>query len=223
MTDPDLRFVAPYDDEWPAALSGPCGRDVAPLGLWVRGRGELHMLLRRSVVVLGAAAATPYAVKVAHRLAADLGGAGWTVVTSGATGVASAVRYGAHSAGGPALVLPLGGLACPRPRAHATQYDRASRTGLVISESYGPLEPAADRLARNRVLSALGTAVVVIEPAGIAVDVARRARDRGRPVFAVPGGVTDDSPSRSAHRLIRDGLARLARDARDVLSDLGDA
>lgn len=224
MTRPtETRFLGPQDREWPAALHKPSARDAAPLGLWARGQGDLDELLRRAVVVLGAAAATPYAVAVAHGLAAELAGAGWTVVTSGAAGVASAARHGVFSAGHPAVVLPLGGVARPQPPGHARQYERVTWTGLPLSDSYGPpADVRADGAMRNRLLSVLGAAVVLIEPSGIAVDVAHRSRARGLPIFAVPGPVTTDSGSAAAHRLVRDGTARLVRDARDVLSDLGD-
>lgn len=218
----DVRFLGPQDREWPAVLCVEPVPAVAPLGLWVRGAGDLADLLRQAVVVLGSNHATPYAVKVAHRLATDLGEAGWTVVTSGATGVASAVRHGVYTAKGRAVVLPLGGIATPRPQAHQRQYERVTWTGLVVSDSYRPpADHRADLQARCRILSAIGAAVVVIEPAGLDSAVVRRARQLGRPVYAVPGAVTGDRQSDGAHRLIRDGAARLVRDASDVLTDLG--
>lgn len=217
-----MRFLGPQDREWPAVLRAEPGRGVAALGLWVRGAGDLADLLRKAVVVLGSHGATPYAAMVAHRLAADLSRAGWTVVTSGATGVASAVRHGAYAVEGRAVVLPLGGIAMPRPRAHSRQYRRVMWTGLLVSDSYRPpADHVADQQTRSRILSVLGAAVVVIEPAGSSVAVARRARQLGRPIFAVPGSVIDGSPSDGAHRLIRDGVARLVRDANDVLTDVG--
>lgn len=219
-----MRFLGPQDREWPAVLRAEPDPGAAALGLWVRGAGDLADLLRQAVVVLGSSRATPYAVMVAHRLAADLSQAGWTVVTSGATGVASAVRHGAYAVKGRAVVLPLGGIARPQPRAHGRQYERVTWTGLLVSDSYRPpADLRADLQARCRILSEIGAAVVVIEPVGLDVAVVRRARQLGRPIYAVPGAVTGDSPSDGAHRLIRDGAARLVRDASDVLTDLGRA
>jgi predicted Rossmann fold nucleotide-binding protein DprA/Smf involved in DNA uptake len=138
-------------------------------------------------------------------------------------GVASAARHGTLSAKGPAVVLPLGGVAQPQPRCHGRQYERVTWAGLLDSESYGPPDDiGADRDARNRVLAVLGAAVILVEPDGTATSVARQARHRGRPVFAVPGPATEDSGSACAHQLLRDGTARLVRGARDVLTDLGD-
>jgi DNA processing protein len=219
----DSRFLGPQDREWPEVLRRPTERNAASLGLWVRGSGDLGGLLRRAVVVLGAAAATPYAVTITHRLAAELTEAGWTVVTSGAAGVASAVRHGAFSAEGPAVVLPLGGIAEPKPRCYARQYERVTWAGLLVSENCGPPgDTDADREVRNGMFAVLGAAVVLVEPGGIASSVARQARHRGSPVFAVPGPATENSGSACAHQLLRDGTARLVRGAHDVLTDLRD-
>lgn len=213
-----IRFLAPGDDEWPATLAHSGG----PVGLWVRGAASLGLLLRRAVVVLGATAATPYATDAARRIAAELAAAGWTVVTSGDFGVAGAVRRAALSVERPAVVLPLGGLTRPGPVGHARLFTRTAYRGVLVSESpQRPPSREADLVRQSRLLACLGAAVVLVEPhpGGSAGAVTRTARQLRRPLLAVPGPVTSDR-SAFAHQLLRDGAARLVRDAGDVLADL---
>lgn len=112
-----VRFVVPADEDWPAVVSRSSAAS-GPFGLWVRGDGEPAELLRRSVVVLGSRTATPYAAGLAFRLAGELSAAGWTVVTSGAVGVASAALRGALVGNRPAVAVPLGGALHPTPVVH---------------------------------------------------------------------------------------------------------
>lgn len=214
-----IRFLAPGDDDWPSTLPQSAG----PVGLWVRGAAPLGPLLRRTVVVLGATAATPYATDTAHRIAAELAAAGWTVVTSGDFGVAGAVLRGALSVDRPAVVLPLGGLVRPCSLGHSRLFGRTAYRGALVSESLQRppnLEP--DLIRQSRLLACLGAAVVLVEPqpGGTAGAVIRLARQLGRPLLAVPGPVTSDQ-SAFAHQLLRDGAARLVRRGSDVLADLG--
>jgi DNA processing protein len=96
------------------------------------------------------------------------------------------------------------------------------REGLLLSE----FEPGAPPLRRNfplrnRVISGLCAAVVVIEAAEASGSLitARWAADQGRAVFALPGRV-DHPMARGCHRLIREG-ASLVQDPDDVLEELG--
>jgi DNA processing protein len=83
------------------------------------------------------------------------------------------------------------------------------------------MEPMAGMFpARNRLISGLSRAVVVIEAADKsgALITARHAADQGRPVFAVPGPI-DSSASAGTHRLLRQG-AILIRGVDDILEEL---
>jgi DNA processing protein len=218
-----LRFISPQDRYWPAALQRCPAEDTTPLGLWIRGTAELGALLRHAVVIVGATAATPYGAQTAFGLGCELTAAGWTVLTTGSHGVAGAVHRGGLSVDRPTVAVPLGGLVQPRPLAHSRLFGRVAYRGLLVSESAErPADAAVDLFRQSRLLATVGAAVVLVEPTpdGRTGAVIGLARALGRPLLAVPGPVTSDG-SGFAHQLVRDGAARLARDARDVLADLG--
>jgi DNA processing protein len=191
------------------------------LGLWVRGSADLGSLLWRAVVVLGASTATPYGTETAFGLAAELAAACWTVVSSGEFGVPGAAQRGVLSVDRPGVVFPAGGLAGPRPLGHSRVFNRTARSGLVVSESLPTPDRELDRQRRARLLVATGAALVLIEPqpGGLTGAAIRLARQHGCPLLVQPGPVTCDR-SAFAHRLLRDGTARLIRGAQDVLADL---
>ena len=95
------RFLCPGDAEWPVSLDilditlepAP-GQGPSPLGLWIRGAGNLAAVTTRSVAVVGSRAATEYGLRVAAELAADLATAGWTIVSGAAYGIDAAAHRG---------------------------------------------------------------------------------------------------------------------------------
>ena len=108
------------------------------------------------------------------------------------------------------------------PPEHASLAEEIGKQGVLASE----LGPGAPPLRyhfprRNRILSGLSRAVVVVEATDRSGSLitARLAAEQGREVMAVPGNVLSGR-SRGAHRLIRDG-ARLVETAADVLEELG--
>jgi DNA processing protein len=139
-----------------------------------------------------------------------------------ARGIDAAAHEGALEAGGATLAFQACGPERVYPPAHRRLAERIAAQGAVVTEfpvgtpPLGPYFPL-----RNRLISALAEALVVVEGrerSGSLVT-ARLAADQSVPVFAVPGPI--DSPtSAGPHALIRDG-AHLLRDARDVLAELG--
>jgi DNA processing protein len=185
-------------------------------------RGTAALLGVRAVAIVGARAATAYGLAVARRLAFDLARAGLAVVSGLARGVDAAAHEGALEAGGATLAFQACGPERTYPAAHRALADRIAAQGAVLTEfPVGTPPLAAYFPLRNRLISALAEAVVVVEGrerSGSLVT-ARRAAEQGVDVLAVPGPL--DSPtSAGPHALIRDG-ARLVRDARDVLCEVG--
>ena len=192
----------------------------APALLLVRGTAAL--LAVRAVSIVGARAATAYGLATARRLAFDLARAGVAVVSGLARGIDAAAHEGALEAGGATLAFQACGPEGTYPRAHRRLAERIVAQGAVVTEfPVGTPPLAAYFPLRNRLISALAEAVVVVEGrerSGSLVT-ARRAAEQGVDVLAVPGPV--DSPtSAGPHALIRDG-ARLVRDAGDGLAELG--
>ncbi|HEY8506545.1 MAG TPA: DNA-processing protein DprA, partial [Gemmataceae bacterium] len=100
--------------------------------------------------------------------------------------------------------------------------DEVAAFGCLVSETPMTVEPQAGMFhARNRLISGLARAVVVVESgerSGTLITVGHAA-EQGREVFAVPGNV-DSAASAGTLKLIRDG-ARMIRHAGDLLEDLG--
>jgi DNA processing protein len=212
------RFVTPCDDEYLPVflelLHDP------PVALFVSGR-PLTQLPER-VAVVGARNCSPLGNEVAMSIGAGLGGAGVCVVSGAARGIDAASHRGALDARGSSLAVLGSGHDLPYPKGSAELIARIAANGAVVSE-YAPgvvAEPFRFP-ARNRLVAALGRALVVVEGAAgsgsmISVD---HALDLGREVFAVPGPVT--SPlSEVPLSLIREG-AIMIRGADDLLEDLG--
>ena len=204
------------DPRFPAALLAI--PDCPPL-LWFRG--DLSALAPPTVAIVGSRAATAVALATAARLGEDLAAHGLTVVSGLARGVDSAAHRGALRAGRTIAVLGSGPDTI-YPREHAALATDIAASGLVLSE-YPPGTPpnAFHFPQRNRLISGLSRAVVVIEASekSGSLITAACALEQGRDVMAVPGNVLSGR-NRGGHALIRDG-ATIVEGASDIVAELG--
>jgi DNA processing protein len=211
-----ISVVAWNDPRYPAALLAT--PDFPPV-LWFRGR--LEPLDAPAVAIVGSRAASAVALETATRLAADLAARGVTVVSGLARGVDSAAHRGALLRGRTVAVLGSGPDVI-YPREHAPLADDIAREGVVLSE-YPPGTPPRPFHfpQRNRIISGLSRAVVVVEAGDRSGSLitAACALEQGREVMAVPGNVLSGR-NRGAHALLRDG-ARIVECAEDILEELG--
>jgi DNA processing protein len=225
------RFLCPGDAEWPVSLdildvtleAGP-RHGPSPLGLWIRGAGNLAAVTTRSVAVVGSRAATEYGLRVAAELAADLATAGWTIVSGAAYGIDAAAHRGTLAVGGTTVGVLACGVDTAYPSGHAGLLHRIADEGVVVSELPPGSRPSRLRfLARNRLIAAMTRGTVVVEAAirSGALNTAGWALDIGREVLAVPGPVTS-ALSAGCHDLVRKGAATLVTDAREVIDMVGD-
>lgn len=221
------RFVCPGDLEWPWQLGDLAtmarADGAVPLGLWVRGEGDLRFACLRSVSVVGSRAATSYGEHVAGDLAAGLADRGCAVVSGGAFGIDAAAHRGTLAAGGTTVAVLACGVDVAYPRGHAALLDRIALDGLLVSEWPPGCTPMRHRfLVRNRVIAALTRGTVVVEAAirSGALATAHRARDLNRHLMAVPGPVTS-AMSAGCHQLIRDEGAVCVSRAGEVMELVG--
>jgi DNA processing protein len=174
------------------------------------------------VALIGSRHADGYGLDMAGKLALALAREGVAVVNGGAAGVDTRALEAALEAGAPvAAVL---GTGCDRsyPAANRRLFDRVAERGALLSE----LSPGSDTLpayfsARNRLVSALCEAVVVVraaEKSGTMVT-ARYAVEQGKKLMAVPGPAGAEL-SLGCHRLLRAG-ALLVDSAGDILKAIG--
>jgi len=219
------------DDLYPPAL-----RDLSdpPFCLFVRaacGRQEVERRLHltgkaTAVTVVGTRGPSPYGAEMARLLGRDLGLRGLLVVSGLATGVDAAAHRGALDAGRPAEVATVAVLGCGAdvvyPRVNRSLYEEVLLRGLVVSEFAWGVPARAWRFpARNRIMAALGRAVVIVEGAErsgarLTVDF---ALDLGREVLAVPGEAGRRLTA-APHAFLRQG-AGLCESAADVTAALG--
>ncbi len=203
--------------DYPAALLDLA--DAPPL-LWLRGTAALFN--RPAVALVGARNASSLGRRMAQRLAADLSGAGYAIVSGLARGIDTAAHRAALK-GGTAAVLA-GGVDVIYPAENGALADEILTTGALLSERPMGMQPLARHFpARNRIISGLVRGVVVVEAAlkSGSLITARNALDQGREVLATPGHPIDARAS-GCNALIRDG-ATLVRGAADVIEALGAA
>src|SRR4030095_16800792 len=209
--------VVPWSDpRYPAAL----GTIVdPPLVLWVRG--IVDALRGPAVAIVGSRAGSPYALAVAERLATDLASRGVVVVSGLARGVDSAAHRGALASGVTVAVLG-SGVDVLYPPEHTLLAREIEKDGAVISEVVPGTPPQQWFFPlRNRIISGLSRAIVVIEAGerSGSLITARCALEQGRDVLAVPGNILSGR-NRGAHGLLRDG-AKIVESADDILEELG--
>lgn len=222
------RFVIPGDNEWPAGLDDLDSveplheRGGAPLGLWVRGSMRLDEA--DGVSIVGSRAATSYGQRVASDLAADLAAEGLVIISGGAFGIDAAAHRGCLAEGGRSVAVLAGGVDDFYPRAHRALFtDILGYGGLLVSELAPGEHPTRIRfLARNRLIAALGQALVLVEAAARsgARNTVSWAANCGRPIGAVPGPVSS-SLSVGPHATVRDGRAVLVTQAAHVTELIG--
>jgi DNA processing protein len=191
--------------------------DSPPPVIAVRGRKDL--LSRPSIAMVGARDASAAGRRMARDLARDLSQAGYVIVSGMARGVDGEAHAAALESGTVAAIA--GGIDQIYPPQHDRLYDELCRLGTVVSESpLGYVAQARDFPKRNRVISGLSLATIVVEAAerSGSLITARFALEQGREVLAVPGSPLDPR-ARGANRLIKQGAA-LVESADDVLNAL---
>jgi DNA processing protein len=211
-----INVIAWNDPRFPAQLLAIVD---PPPALWYLG--TLDALDVPAVAIVGSRAASVVALETARQLGEDLAARGITVVSGLARGVDSAAHRGALRAGRTIGVLG-SGIDRMYPPEHDGLAREIARDGLVLTE-YAPGTPPLPFQfpQRNRLISGLSRAVVVIEASekSGSLITAACALEQGREVMAVPGNVLSGR-NRGAHALIRDG-AKIVESADDIVGELG--
>jgi len=210
-----ILTLALPDPDYPAVLRAIA--DPPPL-LFLRG--DPGLLGRDAVAVVGARNASASGVRLARKLAHEIGEAGYVVVSGLARGIDTAAHRGALESGTVAVIA--GGVDMVYPPENQGLYDEIVDRGLALSETaIGTVATARHFPRRNRLISGLSLGVLVVEaaPRSGSLITARMAGEQGREVFAVPGSPLDPR-SRGTNGLIRQG-AQLTESAEDVVEGLG--
>jgi DNA processing protein len=189
----------------------------APPFLWAIG--NISLLQRPAISVVGARNASSLGTRMAKPLATELGLLGYVIVSGLARGVDAAAHLAAMDTG--TIAAQAGGVDVMYPAENTELAMNIASKGLRISEMPMGLQPMARHFPkRNRIISGLAQATVIVEAAAKSGSLitARDALDQGRDVLAVPGHPFD-ARAAGGNMLIRDG-AVLVRNAQDVVEAL---
>lgn len=215
-SQPGNRVLTLADADYPKALL-----DIAdpPLLLYVKGR--LELLSRPSLAVVGSRNATTQGVVNAEKFSEALSQAGLTIVSGQALGIDTAAHQGGLRGPGSTIAVIGTGADIVYPARNRSLAHQIASAGCIVSEySLGTPAIAANFPRRNRIISGLSQAVLVIEAAAQSGSLitARMAAEQGRDVFAIPGSI--HSPlSKGCHLLIKQG-AKLVESAQDILEEI---
>lgn len=171
-------------------------------------RGKLPIKRVKTVAIVGTRKPSAYGREIATKIASECAKNGIVVVSGLALGIDSIAHRAAIDSGGKTIAILANGVDKIYPRSHEDLGQRILQTNGAILSEYPNNTPARpwQFLARNRIVSGLADAVVIIEAASRSgtLSTANHALDQGKEIFAVPGNIT--SPlSAGCNQLIKNG------------------
>jgi DNA processing protein len=174
------------------------------------------------IAIVGTRKASPFGMALAEKTAKELSLAGFAIISGLALGIDSAAHKGCLSAKGRTVAVLAGGIKKIYPATNVSLAEKIICSGGSVISEYEDIPSYPDLfLKRNRIISGLSLAIIIIEAPfkSGAVSTANWAAEQGREVFVFPGSVSDRNYDGS-HKLIRDG-ARIVTSTRDIIEDLG--
>jgi len=175
-------------------------------------RGDLSVLERPALAIVGARNASAAGVRLARLWAEGLAAGGLTIVSGLARGIDAAAHRGALEAGTTVAVVA-GGIDVVYPPENAALTEEIAAGGLILAEAPPGTEPQARHFPRrNRIIAGLAAATLVVEaaPRSGSLITARMAAEFGRDVLAVPGSPLDPR-AQGCNQLIREGATLVQR------------
>ena len=214
-----INWVTLYDSEYPELLKNTY---LPPLVLYWQGQPLSNFF--KTCSVIGSRKANNYGQYAIEAIVPVLVDAGWTIVSGGALGADSMAHHKTLEVGGLTIAVIGSGLLKPYPATNRLLFEKIIENNGAVVSSF-PLTMAAlpgNFPARNRIISGISRATVVIQAAessGTRIT-ALYALEQGRDVCAVPGPI-DDALSAGCHKLISEGAA-LVTSGHDILVALGE-
>jgi DNA processing protein len=209
-----LHWCDPYYPYLLKEISSP------PLILFVEG--NLSILQRQQLAIVGTRQATPTGLDTAYSLASELAKQGFVVTSGLARGIDAAGHQGCLALKEKTIAVLGSGLDKVYPRYHQRLAQQiVEKGGALVSEFFPDASPRAEHFPRrNRLISGLSLGVVVVEAAlrSGSLITARYALEQGREVFAVPGSIRNPM-SQGCHALLKQG-ATLIESSCDILLEL---
>ncbi|HLD82430.1 MAG TPA: DNA-processing protein DprA [Candidatus Omnitrophota bacterium] len=210
-----LRIIILDDEDYPENL-----KNIPDPPIVLYTKGKLLPQDKLAIGIVGSRRASFYGLSCAEKFAADLAKQGFTIVSGMARGIDTCAHRGALKQAGRTLAVMGSGFNQIYPPENKELADEISKNGAVISEFPINEKPLKENFPRrNRVISGLSLAVLVVEAArnSGALITADFALEQGRDVFALPGKI-DSSASFGTNGLIKQG-AKLVSCVDDILEE----
>jgi DNA processing protein len=211
------RALTWLDEGFPGSL-----REISqsPPVLFVRGSAGPEF--GQAIAVVGTRRITPYGRQATEHFCETLARAGVAIVSGLARGVDAIAHRVALENGAPTVAVLAGGIDQVYPRENAGLAQRILEQGCLVSEYPPGIAHRADYFPRrNRILSGLARAVLVVEAGegSGALHTANWGFEQGRDVFAIPGSIFSRQ-SQGTNQLIRENTARLVATPEQLLEEL---
>jgi len=212
-----IRLITWAEAEYPKLLTQIY--DPPPL-LYVRGNVEL--LSRHAISIVGTRRPTPYGNQITERLARDLAERGLVIVSGLARGIDSSAHRGACATARGGTIGVLGsGIDVIYPKENRKLFEEVEKRGAIVTEFPLGTHPAPENFpVRNRIVAGIALGTIVAQGAlySGSLITSRLAMESGREVYGIPGNVTEPM-SFAPNQLIKQG-AKLVTNWQDVVEEL---
>ena len=216
LGEPGHHLITWPDADYPDPL-----RETADPPALLYGKGRRELLQQNCLAIVGSRNATAQGEANAEAFAQVLSEAGITIVSGLALGIDAAAHRGGLRGAGSTIAVVGTGLDRVYPARNKALAHEIAEKGLLLSEfPLGTISAPGHFPRRNRIISGLSHAVLVVEAAlgSGSLITARLALEQGREVMAIPGSI--HSPlSKGCHALIKQG-AKLVESAQDIAEEL---
>lgn len=212
----DMECVILWEDQYPASLRNI--PDAPPL-LYVKG--DLSVLHRQSMVIVGTRHPSPYGVAVTQKFARELSENHIPIISGLARGIDTIAHKAALEHGNQTVAVLASGLDVIYPPENRSLAEKIISHGALVSEFPPGVRPEPSYFTRrNRIISGLAEGTIVIEAGegSGALITANYALEQGREVFAVPGEITNPK-ARGTLKLIQEG-AKCLIEIEDIFAEL---
>jgi len=217
LHEKNIGFVTILDAAYPSLL-----KEIYDPPAMFYILGEMPDDSLKKISVIGSRRCSEYGLTVSRKLSRDLASYDIVIVSGMAKGIDASAHRGALDGNGKTVAVLGCGIDICYPSENRVLRSQIIKSGCVISEYPPGTKPMPHHFpARNRIISGLSVATIVVEAAeksGTLIT-AGQALEQGREVFAVPGNVTSKL-SRGTNGLIKQGAA-LVEGSDDIVNLLG--
>ena len=186
-------------------------------------KGKLGEISRRAIAIVGSTQPTEVGILTTLELSKSLAQAGFTVISGFAKGIDTSAHIGALSVGGMTVGVFGGDLFSIYPIENRPLAAQVCKSGMLLSEHpYSTPPTPANLILRNRIISGLSIATIVVEARqnGGAVRTASYALEQGRAVFAYDWQKRYPLSEGPRHLLQRGAIPITLRRLKDIQSRL---